>query len=327
MSIWANVAPKQETQIRPVEDVVIVGSGPAGYTAALYAARAKREPLVLEGLSPGGLLQNTDVVENFPGYPKGVLGAALIADLREQAARFGARFVPWQADRLELEGETKRVHAGERTIAARALILAMGAGPRTLGVPGEDSFGGGKGIAYCAVCEAPLYEGKATLVVGGGDSAMEEALGLARHARSVLVIHRRRTFGASPILRERVLTNAKVRVLQPWVVESFVGEGKLERALLRHAEDGSVREVAVDGAFVAIGHEPRSSLVRGLVETDARGYVVCRPGTRETSAPGIFACGDLVDSRYRQAVTAAGSGCEAALDAQRWLETHEGATR
>lgn len=327
MSIWANVAPKRETQVRPVEDVVIVGSGPAGYTAALYAARDKREPLVLEGLSPGGLLQNTDVVENFPGYPKGVLGPALMADLREQAARFGARFFPWQADRLELEGDEKRVHAGERTIVARTLILAMGAAPRALGVPGEDSFGEGKGIAYCAVCEAPLYEGKATLVVGGGNSAMEEALGLARHARSVLLIHRRRTFGASPILRERVLANAKVRVLQPWVVGKFVGEGKLARALLRHAEDGSVQEVAVDGAFVAIGHEPRSALVRGLVETDARGYVVCRPGTRETSAPGVFACGDLVDSRYRQAVTAAGSGCEAALDAQRWLETHEEATR
>jgi thioredoxin reductase (NADPH) len=216
------------------------------------------------------------------------------------------------------------VWAGDRAIAARAVILAMGAAPKKLGVPGEEELGGGRGVAYCAVCEAPLYAGKDTVVVGGGDSAMEEALGLARHARSVVLVHRRTAFRASPILRERVLSSEKIRVLAPFVVEAFEAGpgGKLAKAHLRHVEDGTTQELATEGAFVAVGHEPRSSLVRGLVDLDARGYVLCRPGTRETSAPGVFACGDLVDSRYRQAVTAAGSGCEAALDAQRWLDTH-----
>ena len=326
MSIWANVAPKT-TEIRPREDVVIVGSGPAGYTAAMYAARANFSPLVVEGLSPGGLLQNTDVVENFPGYPKGVLGPQLMADLREQAERFGARFLTRDADRVELASATgaeHRVSAGDTVINARAVILAMGASPRTLGVAGERELGGGRGVAYCAVCEAPLYAGRDTIVIGGGDSATEEALGLARHARSVVLVHRRDEFSASPIMRERVQGSTKIRVMTPWVVESFVAgsDGKLAAARVRHVHDGTTQELATDGAFVAIGHTPRSSLVRGALETDARGYVVCRPGSRETSVPGVFACGDLVDSRYRQAVTAAASGCEAALDAQRYLETH-----
>lgn len=325
MSIWANVAPKQE-DVRALEDIVVVGSGPAGYTAALYAARASFRPLVVEGLSPGGLLMGTDVVENFPGYPKGILGPELMADLREQAARFGARFLARDVERLELArepGEPHRVFAGDREIAARAVILATGSAPRKLGVPGEKELGGGRGVAYCAVCEAPLYAGRDTIVVGGGDSAMEEALGLARHARSVVLVHRRRTFAASPIMRDRVLASEKIRVLAPYVVEAFEAgaDGKLSRARLRNVEDGSTQELAPEGAFVAIGHEPRSALVRDRLETDERGHVLCRPGTRETNVRGVFACGDLVDSRYRQAVTAAGSGCEAALDAQRWLET------
>lgn len=324
MSIWANVAAKAD-EVREREDVVIVGSGPAGYTAALYAARARFEPLVVEGLEPGGLLQSTDVVENFPGYPKGVLGPSLMADLREQAERFGARFLAQRADRLELgagEGAIHRVWAGERAITARSLILATGAAPRRLGAPGEIELGAGRGVAYCAVCEAPLFAGRDTLVVGGGDSAMEEALGLARHARSVVLVHRRRAFRASPIMRERVLATPSIRVLTPYVVEELCAgtDGKLARARLRHAEGGAHEELAVEGAFIAVGHEPRSELVRGLVDTDERGYVRCRAGTRETSAAGVFACGDLVDTRYRQAVTAAASGCEAALDAQRYLE-------
>ncbi|MCZ7686153.1 MAG: NAD(P)/FAD-dependent oxidoreductase [Sandaracinaceae bacterium] len=249
-----------------------------------------------------------------------------MADLREQAGRFGARFLSNQVERVELSRERGALHrlfTGDREIVARAVVLAMGAAPRALGVPGERELGGGRGVAYCAVCEAPLYAGRDTIVVGGGDSAMEEALGLARHARSVVMVHRRRAFAASSIMRERVLAAENVRVLAPYVVEAFeAGEGgQLARARVRHVEDGSTRELATDGAFVAIGHEPRSALVCGQVETDARGYVLCRPGTRETNVPGVFACGDLVDSRYRQAVTAAGSGCEAALDAQRWLET------
>ena len=325
MSIWANVAPKA-TEVRSREDVVIVGSGPAGYTAAMYAARASFSPLVVEGLSPGGLLQGTDVVENFPGYPKGVLGPQLMVDLREHAERFGARFLTRDVDRVELastKGADHRLWAGDQQIAARAVILAMGASPRTLGVEGERELGGGRGVAYCAVCEAPLYAGRDTIVIGGGDSAMEEALGLARHARSVVLVHRRDEFSASPIMRKRVQGSAKIRVLTPWVVESFVAgsDGKLVAARVRRVPDGTIQELAAEGAFVAIGHTPRSSLVQGSLRTDARGYVTCRPGSRETSVTGVFACGDLVDSRYRQAVTAAASGCEAALDAQRYLET------
>ncbi len=199
----------------------------------------------------------------------------------------------------------------------------MGATPRTLGVPGERELGGGRGVAYCAVCEAPLYAGRDTIVIGGGDSAMEEALGLARHARSVVLVHRRGEFSASPIMRQRVLESAKIRVRTPYVVEGFDAgaDGTLASTRVRHASDGSVEVLASAGAFVAIGHTPNSTLVHGIVETDARGYIVCRPGSRATNVPGIFACGDLVDSRYRQAVTAAASGCEAALDAQRYLET------
>jgi thioredoxin reductase (NADPH) len=324
VSLWANVAPKT-TEVRDLEDVVIVGSGPAGYTAALYAARASFRPLVIEGLSPGGLLQSTDLVENFPGYPKGVTGPQLMADLREQAERFGTRFLTQQVDRVELAstaGSPHRLWAGEREISSRSVILAMGAAPRTLGVPGEQELGGGRGVAYCAVCEAPLFAGRDTVVIGGGDSAMEEALGLARHARSVVLVHRRSELAASPIMRRRVLDSGKIRLLTPYVVEAFVAgaDGKLARTRVRHVESGATEELATEGAFVAIGHTPRSALVRGAVDTDARGHVTCR-GSRETSAPGVFACGDLVDSRYRQAVTAAGSGCEAALDAQRYLET------
>jgi len=326
VSIWANVATKQP-EVRAVEDVVIVGSGPAGYTAALYAARAAFRPLVVEGLSPGGLLQGTELVENFPGYVRGVLGPQLVADLRAQAERFGTRFLTQLVDRLELAGAPGAPHrlwAGGREISTRAVVLAMGAAPRTLGVPGEQELGGGRGVAYCAVCEAPLYAGRDTIVIGGGDSAMEEALGLARHARSVVLVHRRSEFSASPIMRQRVLDAAKIRVRTPYLVEAFVAgaDGRLAATRLRHVTDGSIEVLASEGAFVAIGHTPSSALVRENVETDARGYVVCRPGSRETSAPGVFACGDLVDARYRQAVTAAASGCEAALDAQRYLEIH-----
>lgn len=325
MSLWANVAPKQTTEVRSVEDVVIVGSGPAGYTAALYAARASFRPLVIEGLSPGGLLQSTELVENFPGYPKGVLGPQLMADLREQAERFGTRFLTQWVDRVQLSrepGTPHRVWTGATELAARTVILAMGAAPKTLGVPGEKEFMGGRGVATCAVCEAPLYAGRDTVVIGGGDSAMEEALGLARLARSVVLVHRRDELAASPIMRSRVRSNEKIRVMTPWVVEAFAGaNGKLASTRLRHAVNGSVEELRTDGAFIAIGHTPSSSLVRDHLETDARGHVVCRPGSRATSVPGVFACGDLVDSRYRQAVTAAASGCEAALDAQRYLET------
>ncbi len=316
---------------REVEPVVIVGGGPAGYTAALYAARANLAPLVVEGLRPGGLLQETNEVENFPGYPRGVLGPQLAMDLRDQAERFGARYLGEDATAITLAtrvGDEHRVQVGERTVRARSVILAMGARPRRLGIPGEEALRG-RGVAFCAVCDAPLFAGKDTLVIGGGDSAMEEALGLARHARHVTLLHRRSSFRASPILLERVRGDDRIEILTPFVVEALLpGEtGSLARARLRHAESGAVHELAVEGAFVAIGHLPQSDLVRTQVETDADGYVVCQSGSRQTSAAGVFACGDLVDARYRQAVTAAGSGCQAALDAQRWLDTSKGGER
>ncbi len=313
---------------RPVpgatEQVVIVGSGPAGLTAALYAARANLAPLVIEGLHPGGLLHETNEVENFPGHPRGVLGPKLVADLREQAARFGARYLGEEATEVELGAQPGGAHvvrAGEHVLRARALILAMGAWPRALGVQGEEELRG-RGVAYCAVCDAPLFAGKDVLVVGGGDSAMEEALGLARHARRITLVHRRASFRASPILVDRVRAEPCIEILTPYTVESFLpgGDGRLAAARLRCAGGGAPRDLAVAGAFVAIGHRPQSDLVRGKIETGPDGAVLCRDATRATSVPGVFACGDLVDARYRQAVTAAGSGCEAALDAQRYLD-------
>jgi len=307
-----------------VEQVVVVGGGPAGYTAALYAARAKLAPLVVEGLHPGGLIQETTDVENFPGYPKGVLGPQLARDLRDQAERFGARFLGGAVEAFELSrasGGEHRLRVGALVLRARTVILAMGARPKTLGIPGEEELRN-RGVAWCAVCDAPLFAGKDTLVVGGGDSAMEEALGLARHARSVTIVHRRESFRASPILLERVRGAERVQILTPWIVEAFLAgdDGALARARLRRADGGARRELAVQGAFVAVGHRPLSEAVRGQLETDADGYVRCANATRETSLPGVFACGDLVDARYRQAVTASASGCEAALDAQHYLD-------
>lgn len=306
------------------EEVIVLGSGPAGLTAALYAARANLEPFVIEGATPGGLLQETTEVENFPGYRDGVLGPELIMDLRGQAERFGARYVSGEVTQVELAREPGGEHivwlGGER-YRTRTLVLAMGARPKKLGVPGEEALRG-RGIAFCAVCDAPLFAGRRTLVVGGGDSAMEEALGLARHAASVTVVHRRERFRASAIMLQRVRENATIELLTPYVVEAFIAgeDGSLATVRLRRSEGGEIRELAVDGAFIAVGHEPQSSIVRGRLDLDAEGYVLTRGGTTETSAPGVFACGDLVDRRYRQAVTAAGSGCQSALDAQRYLE-------
>ena len=324
------VTPALAPAVRPtaaaarVESVIIMGSGPAGLTAALYAARANLTPLVVEGLHPGGLLQDTTQVENFPGYPRGVLGPKLIADLRSQAERFGARYTGDDVTHVELAGAAGGVHRiwiGDSAYHARALVLAMGARPKALGVPGEDALRR-RGIAFCAVCDAPLFAGRRTLVVGGGDSAMEEALGLARHAAAVTLIHRRTQFRASPIMLQRVRETGNVTLLTPYAVEAFVpgADGNLAAARLRRTDGEELRELAVDGAFIAIGHVPQSDLVRGHVELDAEGYVVTQPGSSATNVPGVFACGDLIDRRYWQAVTAAGSGCAAALDAQRYLD-------
>jgi thioredoxin reductase (NADPH) len=302
--------------------VIIVGSGPAGYTAALYAARANLEPLVVEGFAWGGLLQQTTDVENYPGFPEGIMGPELMQRFRAQAERFGARLETDDATALELspDGGLHKVWTGDQLHVARAVILAMGAQHRKLGVPGEAKMGG-RGVSYCATCDAAFFKGAPTLIVGGGDSAMEEAMFLAKFASRVVIVHRRDEFRASKIMLERARQMPNIEWLTPYVVEEFIpGEGgSLASARLRHTQDGAERDLEIMGAFIAIGHEPQSQLVQGQVETDQAGYVVTQGSSTLTSVPGVFAAGDLVDHTYRQAVTAAGTGCQAALDAEWYL--------
>jgi thioredoxin reductase (NADPH) len=306
-----------------VEQVIIIGSGPAGYTAALYTARANLEPLVIEGFRWGGLLQETTDVENYPGYPEGVMGPKMMQDLRDQAERFGSRFITDDVTRVEpgSDGEPHKVWVDDELHRARAVILAMGAQHKKLGVPGEEELGG-RGVSFCATCDAAFYKEKQTIVVGGGDSAMEEAIFLAKFAGKVTIVNRRDEFRASRIMLDRARSVENIDWLTPYVVDEFTaGEnGKaLEVAHLRNVETGETLERAVDGTFIAIGHEPQSEIVRDIVETDDGGYVITEGKSTRTSVPGIFAAGDLVDHTYRQAVTAAGSGCTAALDAEWYL--------
>jgi thioredoxin reductase (NADPH) len=305
-----------------IENVIIIGSGPAGYTAALYTARANLEPLVIEGWLWGGLLQQTTEVENYPGYPQGVMGPQMMQDLRDQAERFGARFVTENATRVELgaEGEPHTVWIDDEEYKARALVLAMGAEHKKLGVPGEEELGG-RGVSYCATCDAAFFKERETIIVGGGDSAMEEAIFLAKFSSKVTIVHRRDEFRASRIMLGRARAMENIEFLTPYVVEEFLAgaNGALDRARVRNLESGETRELPMNGAFIAIGHEPQSELVEGLVETDEGGYVVTEAKSTRTNAPGVFAAGDLVDHTYRQAVTAAGTGCMAALDAEWYL--------
>jgi thioredoxin reductase (NADPH) len=305
-----------------VENVIIIGSGPAGYTAALYAARANLEPLVIEGFAWGGLLQQTTDVENYPGFPAGIMGPDVMQLFRDQAARFGARLETDDATAVELssDGGLHKVWVGDDEHAARAVILAMGAQHRKLGVPGEAELSG-RGVSYCATCDAAFFKGAPTMIVGGGDSAMEEAMFLAKFATRVVIAHRREEFRASKIMLERARAMDNIEWLTPYVVEEFVSgdAGSLSSARLRNTSDGSTRELEIAGAFIAIGHEPQSQLVQGQVETDPAGYVVTQGRSTLTSVPGAFAAGDVVDHAYRQAVTAAGSGCQAALDAEWYL--------
>jgi thioredoxin reductase (NADPH) len=306
-----------------VENVVIIGSGPAGYTAALYTARANLNPVVIEGFAWGGLLQQTTDVENYPGYPEGVMGPEMMQQFRDQAERFGARMITDNATRVELgekPGDVHRVWVGDDEYQARALILATGAEHRKLCVPGEDELGG-RGVSYCATCDAAFFKDRQTLIVGGGDSAMEEAIFLAKFASKVTIVHRREEFRASKIMLDRARSLGNIEWLTPYVVEEFhAGEhGALGHATVRNVETGERREILVDGAFVAIGHEPQSALFAGQVQTDDEGYVITEGKSTRTNRPGVFAAGDLVDHTYRQAVTAAGSGCQAALDAEWYL--------
>ena len=306
-----------------VENVIIVGSGPAGYTAALYTARANLEPLVIEGFLWGGLLQQTTDVENYPGFPQGIMGPELMQAFRDQAERFGTRFVTDQATRLELAEEPGGIHTvwvGDEAHRARTVVLAMGAEHRKLGVPGEEELGG-RGVSYCATCDAAFFKDKETIIVGGGDSAMEEAIFLAKFASKVTVVHRRDEFRASKIMLDRARETANIEWLTPYVVDEFVhGEsGALDRVRVRHADSDETRELPASGAFIAIGHEPQSEIANGLVAVDDAGYIETDGKSTRTSRPGVFAAGDLVDHTYRQAVTAAGTGCQAALDAEWYL--------
>ncbi len=305
-----------------VENVIIIGSGPAGYTAALYTARANLNPLVIEGFLWGGLLQQTTDVENYPGYPEGIMGPEMMQQFRDQAERFGTRFITDNVTKFEpgANGEPHTVWVEDEEYKARAVVLAMGAEHKKLGVPGEEELGG-RGVSYCATCDAAFYKDRATIIVGGGDSAMEEAIFLAKFSSKVVIVHRRDEFRASKIMLERARSTENIEFKTPYTVDEFLPDdsGVLCKARLRNTETGETEDLPMSGAFIAIGHEPQSEIVDGLVEIDADGYVKTEGKSTRTNIPGVFAAGDLVDHTYRQAITAAGSGCQAALDAEWYL--------
>jgi thioredoxin reductase (NADPH) len=305
-----------------VENVIIIGSGPAGYTAALYTARANLNPLVIEGFLWGGLLQQTTDVENYPGYPQGIMGPEMMQQFRDQAERFGSRFITDNVSKFEpgSDGEPHTVWVDDEEYKARAVILAMGAEHKKLGVPGEEELGG-RGVSYCATCDAAFYKDRATIIVGGGDSAMEEAIFLAKFSSKVVIVHRRDEFRASKIMLERARSTENIEFKTPFTVDEFLPDesGVLCKARLRNTETGETEDLPMAGAFIAIGHEPQSEIVHGIVSTDAEGYVQTEGKSTRTNVPGVFGAGDLCDSTYRQAVTAAGSGCQAALDAEWYL--------
>lgn len=307
-----------------VHDVIVIGSGPAGYTAAIYTARAQLRPLVFEGTSFGGALMTTTEVENYPGFRSGITGPELMEEMREQALRFGADLRMEDVESVSLEGSVKEVTlAGGETHRARAVVLAMGAAPRYLGVPGEQELLG-RGVSSCATCDGFFFKDQDIAVIGGGDSAMEEATFLTRFARSVTLVHRREEFRASKIMLERARSNDKITFRTNAAVVAVEGTTSVTGLRLRDVNTGEESTLAVTGVFVAIGHDPRSELVRDAVEVDEDGYVVVTGRSTATSLPGVFAAGDLVDRTYRQAITAAGSGCAAAIDAERWLaEAHD----
>lgn len=303
-----------------MRNLIIVGSGPAGYTAAVYAARANLEPLVFEGsVTAGGALMNTTEVENFPGFRDGIMGPDLMEQMRAQAERFGAELVRDDVTAMELTGDIKTVTDGEGNVhKAHAVILAMGSAYRELGIEDEKRLSG-HGVSWCATCDGAFFRDKDIAVVGGGDSAVEEATFLTRFGKSVTMIHRRDELRASKIMAERALSNDKIRFAWNSEVVGITGDSKVEKLALRDTVTGDTSELEVSGLFVAIGHIPRSELVVGQVDTDGEGYVLVQGRSTHTNIPGVFACGDLVDHTYRQAITAAGSGCAASLDAERYL--------
>jgi thioredoxin reductase (NADPH) len=304
-----------------VENLIIVGGGPAGYSAALYAARAELEPLVIEGFAWGGQLQNTTDVENYPGYPEGIMGPEMMNEFRAQAERFGTRYVTDDATELELsDGGIQTVKVGKDTYRAKAVVLSMGAEPKRLGLPGEIDLGG-RGVSTCGVCDGAFFKGEDVVVIGGGDSAMEDSIFVSKFARRLTIVHRRDEFRASKIMLERARERDNIEFLTPYVPQEFVAgdDGKIAKVRLAHAETGEEKELEVGGAFIAIGHRPRSELVEDQVGVDENGYVEVTEPSTKTKLAGVFAVGDLVDHVYRQAVTAAGSGCKGALDAEWYL--------
>jgi thioredoxin reductase (NADPH) len=309
--------------VTEIRDVIIIGSGPAGYTAALYAARARLYPLVFEGsVTAGGALMNTTDVENFPGFPDGVLGPDLMDAVRKQAERFGAELVADDVTEVDLAATPKVVKAGSDTHLARTVIIATGSGYRELGVPGEKRLSG-HGVSWCATCDGFFFRDQDIAVVGGGDSAIEEATFLTRFARSVTVIHRRDSLRASKIMQDRAMANQKISFAWDSEVAEVLGDDRVSGVRIRNVKTGELSTLAITGLFVAIGHDPRSELFTGQLATDPDGYLLVKQPTTSTAVDGVFAAGDVVDRTYRQAVTAAGTGCAAALDAERWLADHD----
>jgi thioredoxin reductase (NADPH) len=310
---------------REVENLIIIGGGPAGYTAALYAARAELNPLVFEGFQWGGQLQNTTDVENYPGFPEGIMGPEMMTRFREQAERFGSRLVADDVDRVELgDGGIHKVWLGDEEHHARAVILAMGAEPKRLGIPGEMELMG-RGVSTCGVCDGAFFKGKQTMVIGGGDSAIEDAVFVSKFASELNLVHRREEFRASAIMQERAEATPNIQFKTPFVPEEFLAgeDGSLAAVRLTRSDTGESEDVPAQGAFIAIGHIPRSEVVAGQVDTDDEGYVKTDPESTRTNLKGVFAVGDLVDHTYRQAITAAGSGCMGALDAEWYLRDTE----
>jgi thioredoxin reductase (NADPH) len=308
-----------------VRDVIIIGGGPAGYTAALYAARANLSPLVIEGFNWGGQLMITSEVENYPGYRDGVMGPEMMGEFRAQAERFGAEFVTDDVTRIDLSERPFKIYVGDDEYAGNSVIVATGATARQLGLESERALHG-RGVTYCATCDAAFYREREVVVVGGGDSAMEEALYLTKFASKVTLVHRRAEFRASQIMVDRVKAHERIEILTPFVVEEVLGvdTGKLTGVLLRHVKTDETLEYATDGLFVAIGHDPTTKLFVDWLDHDDNGYLITKGKTTETNVPGVFAAGDVQDHVYRQAITAAGSGCAAALDAERFLAEAEG---